>query len=92
MKSADGAALRFHTTDLSYPANTRRACGQGSSRVDGDSPESGEDEAFRGPIEAVGPPIWQEIESGELDQTTNRSEPQMPGVHERRDPADGAIG
>jgi hypothetical protein len=92
LKSADGAALSFHATDLYYPANTQRACRQGSSRIDRDSPESGEDEAFRGSIEAGGPPIWKEIESGELNQTANRGEPQMPGVHERGDPADGAIG
>ena len=67
---------------LSDPADTPRVRRRGPCCVDCDGLESGEDEAFRGPIEAGGPLIWEEPVSGKRQQAADRVEPQMPEYHE----------
>ncbi len=61
--------LRRNATDVSDPADTQRARVRKSGCVDRDSLESGDNEMFRGSIEAGGSPSWEEAQRGDREET-----------------------
>lgn len=63
---------------LSDPADTQRARGRKSGCVNRDSLESGDNEMFRGSIEAGGSPSWEEAQRGDREETDRISGAEVP--------------
>jgi hypothetical protein len=87
--------LRFDLKQrtLSDPAETRRACAPGSSCVDRDSLESGgDDEVFRGSIEARDAPKRHETLRGKGEEGAARIKPEVREHLRGRNLGDGTAG